>query len=387
MSKDTKNIKNFVEKYSIKNVAVIENETVESGTDMHSMVKALQYIGIPVTVINGAYYNKKKLLDAITAADTILFESQFRYWEQVASVAKLFAMFPKKQIFGHAFLDNMNLEGGLNECLSTQELATMAHHDLYEVASKWSSLYYDIKEDTAIIEKINLQKYVRRLKAEELLKERHIINKVRNDEKEKIWKIRTTKRTGRKVKILDIYAQGSEWSKLKIGSIVDELDCMHFDPNPHTGVWVMGNTEPVKLVNSNEYLEWEYHAADSFAIALELLSIIGQKANPTWITTMPMWVNKFAFRKEEYPGEHHVMITDLLDSFNVERRFFRHHIEGKIRQWADDHKFFIDDVVSVARKSQEMVMRIAELGVEKAKLSRRVTMAKIQHTVPEEEEA
>lgn len=72
------------------------------------------------------------------------------------------------------------------------------------------------------------------------------------------FKNKSFKKTGYKIKIKNIIAQGAQWSTLKEGDIVDELECSEIDPNPSRGVWVMGKDEPVKLLNDSGYDEFEY---------------------------------------------------------------------------------------------------------------------------------
>lgn len=63
--------------------------------------------------------------------------------------------------------------------------------------------------------------------------------------------------TGRKIKICDLSSvHGPEWSKLESGSIVDEVDMSKLDPQPGYGIWVMGLTEPVKLLNRYDYYQY-----------------------------------------------------------------------------------------------------------------------------------
>lgn len=45
---------------------------------------------------------------------------------------------------------------------------------------------------------------------------------------------------------------GPEWSKLKNEDIVDEIDMSEIDPRPGWGIWVMGLTEPVKLIGKRD---------------------------------------------------------------------------------------------------------------------------------------
>lgn len=351
------NITQFIKDYNIDRVAVIENEDLQMEYCLGKFVTRLRGEGIDVVVVNRAYtdHMREALMKAVTECQTILFESQFMYQDQVASVAKLFSKLPSKQIFGHGVNDRIPVEQGLADCLTNEELGNMSHHKLYEVED-WFNMYFedDEDDDTFKITEIDLNKYKRKARAEELLRERKILNKVRDDEHEKIFKIRTAKGTGRMVKIKTLQSCGDEWSELKEGSVVEELDCIHFDPNPNTGVWVMGKTEPVKLLNNLPYDEWEYDNADSLAIGLEILSIMNEKANPSWLQIMPRWVNQAKFDGTN-DGESHIELTQLLDTFKIPRRGYRSLIERRLATWSKTHKFFGDCRTKQAQTIERML--------------------------------
>lgn len=59
--------------------------------------------------------------------------------------------------------------------------------------------------------------------------------------------------TGRKVMVLGCNAFGSAFTNLPIGQVVDELECSELleTKKPARGVWIMGNGEPIMLVNDN----------------------------------------------------------------------------------------------------------------------------------------
>jgi len=63
--------------------------------------------------------------------------------------------------------------------------------------------------------------------------------------------------TGRKIKVLGCIAYGEAFKNLPIGEIVDELDMSMTDPNTSRGVWIMGNGEPIKLINSSSIREFD----------------------------------------------------------------------------------------------------------------------------------
>jgi hypothetical protein len=67
------------------------------------------------------------------------------------------------------------------------------------------------------------------------------------------------RRTGRKVKIRTINANGPEFDVLKPGMVVDELDmsCLPVKVQYTQDTWVWGLTEPVRLVRTRGADEFE----------------------------------------------------------------------------------------------------------------------------------
>jgi len=67
------------------------------------------------------------------------------------------------------------------------------------------------------------------------------------------------RKTGRRVRILDVTAHGSEFAVLVKGSIMDELDMSQL-PNKveyRSDTWVWGRTEPVRLIQARGINEFE----------------------------------------------------------------------------------------------------------------------------------
>ena len=64
------------------------------------------------------------------------------------------------------------------------------------------------------------------------------------------------RKTGRKIKILGCTAHGKAFENLPIGEIVDELECADLSTGKPRGVWIMGNGEPIMLVNDHGFNEY-----------------------------------------------------------------------------------------------------------------------------------
>jgi hypothetical protein len=249
-------------------------------------------------------------------------------------------------------------------------LAKMAHHTLYDISGTFQ---YDDELDGKFKE-INLKA----IKADWDRKEKKRLNELRSKIKDKARQtqinIKNARPTGRKVRILDIYAHGQEWSVLKRDMVVDELDCIFMDTDPSTGVWVMGRTEPVKLLNNDSQgTEWEYVEPDCLGLALEILSMMGQRSNRDWIGIMPHWINRVVptiLHGDMGEGTLWRQLTDLLDSHGVPRRHFRHLINDKLVKWGKDHSFFGDDRVEIWREctklQEKLYHRQMELDMIKA---------------------
>jgi len=82
------------------------------------------------------------------------------------------------------------------------------------------------------------------------------------------------RQTGRKVLVLGCTAYGKAFENLPIGQEVDELICDELltSGKPPRGVWIMGNGEPIMLVNDHGYSE--YKVVTKLSTAEEIEEII-----------------------------------------------------------------------------------------------------------------
>lgn len=124
-------------------------------------------------------------------------------------------------------------------------------------------------------------------------------------------------RTGRHIKIRTFsYNPGPEWSKLKTGMIVPEIDMRHIDTRPDRGVWVMGFTEPVKLLNEAPYDEYEIVVRNEYDLAEELI----KKCNAP---LSPLNVMAVIGILKETELTAHWKATEIIDMLGAERRHNR----------------------------------------------------------------
>ena len=123
------------------------------------------------------------------------------------------------------------------ETFEPKELVELSHHNFFELNRMYSD---DDVENTKFDFSKETKSYLNKIKQD---------NEYRNSAK--------GRKTGRKIKILACTAFGSAFENLPIGEIVDEIDMSASDANLYQGVWVMGNGEPIKLINSADIDEFE----------------------------------------------------------------------------------------------------------------------------------
>jgi len=139
-------------------------------------------------------------------------------------------------------------------------------------------------------------------------------------------------RTGRFVKIKTVLANGPEFAVLQKDSIVPEIDMALMDPNPNRGVWVMGRTEPVKLLNEDQYDEFELIARCLEDLAEEFVrkcSVEMSKKNFSIVIAM--------LKDDEL--NIHDKAKLICDSLGAERRFNKSYMMRRMRETNEQFKF------------------------------------------------
>lgn len=355
-------MKEFIDKYQIKELLYLENQALHS--DQVAFVSKLRSLGVTVHVIERANHDSsivdiKSLLGLI---DSVVFQSTFLRWSEVQEVGLLFKSVKRPlNIFGKSIgVDNLEL--GLTNCFDMKDLAVMSHHKLYEV----SDMYYDIGDSVV---PVDLNKYKERIN--EVVKLKVEIIELRRLEDMDILsnELEQIKPTGRKVIIKNIKACGNQWSNIKEGSVVDELNCIHFDDNPNRGVWVMGLSEPVKLLNDSGYNEWEYENPDALALVQECLSIMLSKCNMDLLIPFIIYLNEKLSPDDERDSVHGY-VNYLLETTNTEKRVNRHSIVTKIENWI---KTAETKPKSYAEETQDILLSLIKLNTRNKETSIRNT--------------
>lgn len=176
---------------------------------------------------------KKEIAEKISWCTMIFADTTLTEWGQNSQIIELLSYIkePKKVCLVH-----YELKKALDQFMQPKDYWSIKQHKIFEVErGPWNDFkLYDINID---VETSEYQQF--------LNNERSIRDGIKN------------KLTGRKVEILDIVAYNPEFNNLKKGMIVDVIDASEIDPNPKRGIWVWGITEPVKLLNEQNAMEFK----------------------------------------------------------------------------------------------------------------------------------
>jgi hypothetical protein len=308
----------------IEKALFIENEFFEAmkDTEIGRIHRELQKSGVECKVIDQASKHKKEVYEGALWADSIFFASTFLYSDGVKGVGDLLIKVPQsKNIYGYCMSGN-SLVYEVENLWNLKELSAMSHHRLFEI--KHSFFEDDLGDDYPWAKEIDLNVYVEQLKAEE---------------EERIKKNQGFRKTGRRVRIGKIQAQGSQWSKLEEGMVVDELDCFEIDPNPKRGIWVMGLDEPVKLLNSDGYEEWRYEDLKAHSLAIEFFARGNALDKTHLISIVGDWINEGNIAGLD-GGELWEWCDQLCETIGVERRGNRSYFERRLQEYAKKYTYF-----------------------------------------------
>ena len=303
----------------------IENEFFDSmkGTQIYGIYRRLnEDLGVECRVIDQASHNKKEVYESALWADSIFFASTFVYADEVKSVGDLFIKIKdSKKIFGYCTSGNP-LTYEIEDIWSLKELANMSHHNLFEITQ--DLLEGNILENISWASPIDLKSY---------------LNLWEKEEEERVKKNQGFPKTGRSVRIMKIEAQGSQWSLLKEGMVVPELDCSEIDPNPKRGIWVMGKDEPVKLLNSDGYQEWQYGDLTAYGLAREFFARGNALDKTDLINVVYVWINGGSIGLMD-GGELWEWCDTLCGTIGVERRGNRSYFEKRLQEYGKKYTYF-----------------------------------------------
>ena len=306
---------------SIKKALFIENEDFlegMKGTTIFSVYERLKELGIECKVIDHATQHKEEVFKESMCSDAIFFSSTFLRFDEVKSIGDLFSKIKEpKMIFGHV-MAGRDLVVEIEDIWNLEELNSMSHHRVFEIHERF------ISEDDAITE-IPMSVYSEHTKKEEA---------------ERIERNKGFKKTGFRVKILDLQANGKAFSNLRRDDVVDELDSSSIDPNPGRGIWVMGNGEPVKLLNSDGYNEWTYETLKSESLAKEFLSRGNRWNNRSSFNSLHAWINNCSGKHDLTHGDIWNWADEICVLAGVERRGNRNFFYTRLLEYRKQYNYF-----------------------------------------------
>lgn len=312
---------------TLNHVLFLENEFWRDDQLINELYEWLVENNITCTIIDQASHKKNEIRTLLPQIDCIAFESTFIYKDEVKGVGDLLKNIPKSlTVFGLPTGDK-GLEYYIEGIWKVSELAQMSHHNVYEL----ERILFGKFDDLTWCRKVDMSTYK---KEWERL------------EHERVTKNKNMPKTGNKVLIKNIEAVGKQWSNLKEGDIVDELDCSSIDSNPARGIWVMGLDEPVKLLNSDGYDEWEYYNPTYLALTKEFFSR-GNRANADIVPKYQQlfiliseWIRKF---NSDSDSELWDWCDVICNSVGVERRGNRRYFERRLKEYRSRYFYFCEN--------------------------------------------
>ena len=292
------------------------------GTTIDKVYKRLIKQGVEVKIVDRASHNIDQVIEGVMWCDSIFFASTFIYENEVKGIGDLLIKVPSsKSIYGDS-MSGHSFKYHLENIWSLEELSKMSHHKVFEI----EGIDYSGEFSEVIYENINMLTFKEEWDKQEI---------------ERIKKNQGFKKTGRSVLIGKIIASGKQWSNLKEGDIVNELDCTEIDPNPKRGIWVMGFDEPVKLLNSDGYNEWKYADLKADCLAREFFAR-GNALNQTeLIQTVSDWICYGNLAKLT-ASEIWDWCDRLCTTVGVERRGNRSYFEQRLKEYTKKHTYFLE---------------------------------------------
>lgn len=151
--------------------------------------------------------------------------------------------------------------------------------------------------------------------------------------------------TNEYVLIKKVNACGKEFDILNEGNIVAILPTPKTDEKPFWGIWVKGATEPVKLINSNFNIEYEYlgekQKDGSFKLKCEgLTKEIFSSSNKSNINSLFSLV-LIMFNRIGGSSDIEIYHTlqEILDTLEIPRRFYREYFYQKLLKYKSEHTY------------------------------------------------
>lgn len=311
--------------FPYKKVLILENEhwNDNDSTQLHSLYKDLKKDPtIEFKIIDHAGgRDKNEIVESLLWCDVLLFASTFLYQSDVKGLGDLLMKIPiTKNVIGYA-MSNKSLQQHIEDTWGLKELAQMSHHKVFELVWFDEDLL-EFSENP--FKEIDLIQYKTQWDKEE---------------EERIFKNHNMPKTGRKIRIGKIQASGPQWSLLKEGDVVDELDCSSIDERPSRGAWVMGKDEPVKLLNDSGYEEYQYDDLTAEGLTLEFFSRGSAKNRTDLMETLQLWIYKSVGCQLD-DTELWEWCDNICNLVGVERRGNRHYFESRLKEYRQKHLYF-----------------------------------------------
>jgi len=310
--------------FPYKKVLILENEWWDENDTsefnyFYKFVKEDSSIEFKI-IDRAASKDKNEIVQALLWVDVLMFASTFLYESDVKGLGDLLMKIPvSKHVIGYP-VSNKNLQQHIEQIWEVEELSKMSHHKVFELVQTLPIL---MDEYPPLLE-IDMVQYK---------------NEWEKQEEERIYKNKNIPKTGRKIRIGKLNAFGEQWSLLKEGDIVDELDCSSIDPNPSRGAWVMGKDEPVKLLNDDGYEEYQYEDLTAKALTLEFFSRGSSKNKTDLMETLELWIYKSVGGNLD-DAELWDWCDNICDLVGVERRNNRCYFEKRLKEYRTKHFFF-----------------------------------------------
>lgn len=303
----------------MKHIVILENQNWDTHHPAHQVLMHLvEKHGCTYKILERVKsIEPAEILAEVIKCDTILFATTWLYEDSIYSLGKLLSQ-PQVESKDIYYMGDENVAHYLEKIFSLEELKNLSKHRFYVIG------HYAFEFEDWMTE-FDLKQYETQWQKEEEIR---------------IQRNKSFHKTGAKVLIKDIQASGPQWSNLKKGDIVDELNCSSIDPNPARGIWVMGLDEPVKLLNSDGYDEWEFSEPKAFALSREFHYRGNRGDAMDSIEILADWIKNCSSKLKLSDADLWIECDKICRLVGVERRGNRHHFERKLQEYRQKYVYF-----------------------------------------------
>ncbi len=228
-----------------KSLLAIENDATLNRSDyVNDFIS--EYDGEVIEMCNFNRRSDKDIFMAVSKCTDIAVQTCFVNGSdsQMYDMVKLLAKIPNPINIYIAYL-GMSSQNDLYEYIvdntTPEQLLAIEHHTIYAMSMSYQFDAHIKLDFTSVTKKLHKE---------------HTKKRVHNLYIQWYKETATNRPTGRKILVLGCTAFGKVFENLPIGQEVDELECGKLVENPR-GVWIMGNGEPIMLVNESGFMEYE----------------------------------------------------------------------------------------------------------------------------------